>query len=144
MRCIYGCELTGGRKNSGRRASCEWERLNAEEGKGECNQERRRAGMEPGTGRNAGISFSSNPCWGRGCLHVGEAMYRPVGEWGSGRQAHMATMALWWQPFTQPVVRVLSRQVLDVGRCIRSHRLHHTLMRQPIISCPLSEVNCAF
>lgn len=84
MRCIYGCKLTGGRKNSGRRASCEWERLNAEEGKGECNQERRRAGMEPGTGRNAGISFSSNPCWGRGCLHVGEAMYRPVGEWEAG------------------------------------------------------------
>lgn len=28
----------------------EWERLNTEEGKGECNQERRTAGMERGVG----------------------------------------------------------------------------------------------
>lgn len=29
----------------------EWERLNTKEGRGECNQERRRAGMERGSGR---------------------------------------------------------------------------------------------
>lgn len=41
----------------------EWERWNTEEGKGECNQERR-AGWEHGT--YGGISSSSNSCKGWG------------------------------------------------------------------------------
>lgn len=47
----------------------EWERLNTEEGKGECNQESRSTGMEEcemETGSYAGIRLSSNPLGGDG------------------------------------------------------------------------------
>lgn len=53
----------------GEQGTREWERLNTEEGKGECNQESGNAGMEDcemETGSCAGISLSSNPLGGDG------------------------------------------------------------------------------
>lgn len=67
---------------------------------------------ESGTGRNGGISFSSYSCWGWGCEHVGEAMYRRAGsgewewEWeGGSRGDDGAVVAGVYTP-KQLVVRV--------------------------------------